>query len=129
MEARDLESLRLDPGRAVDWVETLLTVPTEDRGIIDFVPTVQQRLMSWGQTGRDITVKGRQTRASSWFMARNLRRMTTEYGLNCAIITQTDQMTQLVRERIKHHLNDLAERDLKYEITKDNENELVLGRM
>lgn len=129
METRDLESLLLDPGRTGDWIETLLTVPTEDRGIIDFVPTVQQRLMLLGQTGRDITVKGRQTRASSLFMSRNVRRMTTEYGLNCAMITQTDQMTQLFRARIKHHLNDLAERDLKYEVTKDNENELYLPRM
>jgi hypothetical protein len=85
--------------------------------------------MDLNHTGRDITVKARQTKASSWIQARNVRRMTTQFGLNCVIITQTDQMTQLFRARVKHHLEDLRRHGLDYEITIDNRNELVLGKM
>jgi hypothetical protein len=129
MEGADLEAILLDPDKAGEWIETFLSVPTEEGRIVRFVPTPQQRMMLKAQTGRDITVKGRQTRASSLIMARNLRRMTTQYGLNCAIFTQTNQMTQLFRERIKHHLEDLARHDLKYEITRDSDEGLTLGRM
>lgn len=125
----DLESILLDPDKEAEWIETLLTIQNELGEVVVFHPTLQQHMMLRDSTGRDIRVKARQTRASSLIMARNVRRMTTQYGLNCAVITQTDQMTQVFRERIRHHLTDLAERDLKYEITKDNEDMLELGRM
>src|SRR3990170_4867633 len=129
MAVDNLESLLFDQDKALDWVRTFLTVPTEEGRIIPFPPTEFQKLVVAQFTGRDITIKPRQIRASSIIQARNVRRMTTHYGLNAVICTQTDEMTQMFRDRIKHHLNDLAEKDLKYEITKDNEDTLVLGRM
>jgi len=123
----DLTSLLLDPERTKDWIETFLTVPTERGEIVPFNLTAQQDIMDKDGTGRDIRIKARQTRASSFIMARNVRRMTTSFGLNCVVITQNDQMTQLFRVRIKHHLEDLANRNMPFDILKDNEEELAIG--
>ena len=87
----------------------------------------QQRLMLQEHTGRDVTVKGRQTRASSLILARNLRRMTTGFGLRCLVITQSDQVTDLFRARIEHHLKDLAAYGLDYPV-RSNKEELVIGK-
>jgi len=123
------DDLLLDDRSTVDWIQSLLTIPNEFGEIVPFVPTPQQRLMDTDHTGRDDTVKARQTRATSWFQARNLRRMTTAFGLNTVIITQTDQMTMLFRSRIRHHLHDLARNGLKYEVGIDNKDELVLTKL
>jgi hypothetical protein len=119
--------LLYDPARTGDWIESFLTIPNEHGTIVKMKLYPQQHEMLLNQTGRDNTVKGRQTRASSLILARNLRRMTTNFGLNCFVMTQDDPTTQTFRWRIKHHLTDLARAGLKYEIVMDNENELVIG--
>lgn len=72
-----------EPEDEIDWIETFLSVPSETGKVIDFDLKPQQRLMITDRTGRDLTVKGRQTRASSLILARNLRRMVTNWGLQC----------------------------------------------
>lgn len=84
--------------------------------------------MLFEQTGRDITVKGRQTRASSLILARNLRRMTNSFGLKCLVGTDSDQNTAMFRDRIRHHIQDLARAGLEYEIVLDNKDEIVIGK-
>ena len=82
--------------------------------------------MLYGATGRDLTVKGRQTRASSLLIARNLRKMTNYEGLKCLVMTQDDQTTATFRERIEHHLKDLTQHGMDYKLGLQNDNELVI---
>lgn len=116
------------PEDEIDWVETLLTIDAETGRVVKFQLYPQQRMMATHRSGRDITVKGRQTRASSYLLARNLRRMVTHGSLKCLIMTQDDQTTATFRARIKHHLRDLANKGYDFLSAKglDNENELVL---
>lgn len=65
------------------WIESFLTIDTETTGVVPFKLYPQQVLMLEEQTGRDVTIKGRQTRASSLILARNVRRMVTNFGLKC----------------------------------------------
>lgn len=110
----DQYGILFNPDRTDEWIETFLTIPSVEGPVVDFKLYPQQRRMLKEHTGRDITVKGRQTRASSLILARNLRRMTTSYGLKCLVIAQDDPTTALFRDRIEHHLNDLAAHGLKY---------------
>ena len=123
----DSDTLMFDPLYEKEWIETFLTIPNEFGQTVHFNLTDQQRQMTAYQTGRDITVKGRQTRASSKIMARNTRRMTTNFGINCVVVTQTDKMTQMFRARILHHITDLANANMPFDIDKDNEDELIIG--
>ncbi len=84
--------------------------------------------MLYEQTGRDITVKGRQTRASSLILGRNLRRMTNSFGIKCLVGTHSDQATAMFRDRIRHHIQDLARSGLHYDIVLDNKDEIVIGK-
>lgn len=128
MPENDVDSLLFDPAMEREWVETFLTIPNELGQTVEFRLTDQQKLMGAYHTGRDITVKGRQTRASSRIMARNVRRMTTSFGLNCVVVTQTDEMTQMFRARITHHLEDLATAGMPFDIGPSNDYELVIGQ-
>ncbi len=86
-----------EPEDVIDWIETLLTIDSEQGRIVDFNLYPQQKTMIRNATGRDITIKGRQTRASSVIIAKNRRRMTTETGLKCLVMTHTDQVTATFR--------------------------------
>lgn len=125
----EMYKLLLDPSPEWQqkWIETLLTIDSEQGVIVPFKLYPQQVQMLYGATGRDVTIKGRQTRASSLLLARNMRRMTTGTGLKAIVMTQDDQTTATFRARIKHHLRDLASHGLEYQITLDNDNELVIG--
>lgn len=116
------------PEATIDWIETFLSVPTERGTVVPFRCYPQQKLMAMEQTGRDITVKGRQTRASSFILARNLRRMTTNFGLKCLVMTNKDEITAQFRARIEHHLNDLRSHGLDYPVVFRNKDELVIGK-
>lgn len=129
MESRfPLESLLFDPDKEADWSQTLLTVPNERGETVAFNFTLQQRMMSTDRTGRDIRVKGRQTRSSSEILANNTREASTRYGINIVTVAQTNDITQLFRERVKHHFEDLANNNLPYDILQDNEDRLVISR-
>lgn len=121
--------LLLDPSpeAQIAWAESLLTIDNEHGAIVAFKTYPQQRMMAMEATGRDNTVKGRQTRASSWILARNLRRMTTGNGLKCVIGTQDDQTTATFKARLNHHLKDLARFGLEYKLEKDNKDEIVIS--
>jgi len=122
-----VKQLLYDENKAQEFIETFFTLPNERGQIVPFRAYPQQEQMLLSHTGRDVTVKGRQTRASSLIMARNVRRMVTQYGLNCVIITQTNQMTQLFRVRIKHHLRDMQAKGYPIgKIEPDNKDELGL---
>jgi len=125
----DLHKILLDPTPewTQKWIESFLSIDSEQGAIVSFKLYPQQVQMLYGGTGRDVTIKGRQTRASSLLLARNLRRMTTGSGLKCVVMTQDDQTTATFRERLKHHLRDLATHGLEYIIALDNDNELVIG--
>ena len=113
-----------EPEDTIDWIENLLTIDSEQGRIVDFKLYPQQKQMVHNATGRDLTVKGRQTRASSVILAKNLRRMTTEGGLKCLIMTNTDQVTNTFRERIRHHFRDLKRAGFNYTLEPNNDNEL-----
>lgn len=123
----DIYGLLYDPKRVSDWIETFLTIPNEKGQIVEMKLFPQQRQMDLNHTGRDVTAKGRQTRASSFLLARNLRRMTTEFGINQFVMTQDDVTTKAFRWRIKHHLADLKRAGFDYDIKIDNDDELVIG--
>jgi hypothetical protein len=115
-----------EPQDEIDWIEELLSIDSETGKVVPFKLYPQQVQMSNNKTGRDITVKGRQTRASSYILAKNLRRMVTNWGLKCLVMTQDDQTTSTFRARIKHHLKDLEQHGFKFEIGLDNEDELEI---
>ena len=109
------------------WIEHYLTVSNEIGQIVPMKLFPQQRMMLQQTTGRDVTVKGRQTRASSLIMARNVRLLTSGmlWGATCVVGAQDDQTTAFFRQRIRHHiLNDLSSLNLKIRL--DNPDELVI---
>ena len=113
------------PEATQQWIETFLTIETPQATVVKFKLFPQQVDMLKQQTGRDLTIKGRQTRASSLILAKNLRRMVTNPGLKCLTMTQDDQTTATFRSRIKHHLKDLEQHGMSYPMELDNENELI----
>ncbi len=123
----DLYGLLFDPARTQEWIETFLTIEDPRGRIVKFELFPQQKMMLDEFTGRDVTIKSRQTRASSLILARNLRRMTTGFGLKCLVMFQDDQTTQLARARIEHHLRDLKTAGLPYEVVRSNKEEIVIG--
>ncbi len=123
----DLYGLLFDPSKTQAWIESFLTIPDTQGRVVDFHLFPQQVQILDDFTGRDITVKARQTRCSSLILARNLRRMTTSFGIQCLVMTQDDQTTNGFRLRIKHHLKDLKARGLDYPIVLDNKEEIVIG--
>ncbi|KKL75391.1 hypothetical protein LCGC14_2055340, partial [marine sediment metagenome] len=111
-----------EPQDEIDWIETLLTIPSEKGGmVVDFHLYPQQIQMSHNKTGRDITIKGRQTRASSFILAKNLRRMVGPHSMTCLTMTHGDQITETFRARIEHHLKDLKQKgfDFPHRSSKD----------
>ncbi len=123
----DQAGLLFDPARTQEWIETFLTIEDPRGRVVRFELFPQQVKMLDEHTGRDVTVKARQTRASSLILARNLRRMTTNWGMKALVMTQDDQTTQLFRARIEHHLRDLKAAGLDYPIVRSNKNEIVIG--
>ena len=115
------------PEDEVDFIESLLTIDNEQGNVVPFKLFPQQRLMAANKTGRDITVKGRQTRASSYILAKNVRRMVNGAGLKCLTMTQDDQTTATFRARVRHHLRDLKQQGYEFEIGLDNDSELVIN--
>jgi hypothetical protein len=126
----DSETARLffgtDPQDEIDWIESLLTIDNEQGQVVPFKLFPQQRAMAHNKTGRDLTVKGRQTRASSYILAKNVRRMVTGAGLKCLTMTQDDQTTNTFRARVRHHLRDLKQQGWEFKVGLDNDSELVL---
>ncbi len=122
-----MAGLLFDPARTQEWIETFLTIEDPRGRIVKFELFPQQEMMLAEHTGRDVTIKARQTRASSLILARNLRRMTTNWGMKALVMTQDDQTTQLFRARIEHHLRDLKAAGLNYPIVRTNKNEIVIG--
>ena len=127
--AGELHKLFFDqsPYWTQQWIQKFLTIDNEQGAIVKFNLFPQQIKMLEEQTGKDITIKGRQTRASSLFHARNLRRMVTGFGLKCVVMAQDDQTTATFRARIRHHIRDLENKGIKVPIELDNDDELVIG--
>lgn len=122
----EMFALLYDDRRAGDWIETFLTIPDEKGRIVRMSLYPQQREMEKNQTFRDNTLKGRQTRASSFILARNFRRMTTGFGLNNFVITDSDFTTGVFRARIRHHLKDMQRAGFDFSLAVDNDEELVI---
>ncbi len=119
------------PEAQVRWIGQFLSINNELGSIVRMRPYPQQIKMLEDETGRDITVKGRQTRASSLKIARNVRDMTMGklWGAQCVVGAQDDATTEQFRQRIRHHiLVDLKPR-FNLRIGTDNENELVIAGM
>ena len=115
-----------EPQDEIDFIQSLLTIDNEQGNVVPFHLYPQQKLMAHNKTGRDITVKGRQTRASSYILAKNVRRMVTGAGLKCLTMTQDDQTTATFRARVRHHLRDLKQQGWEFKVGLDNDDELVL---
>lgn len=116
------------PEAEIEWIESLLTIPNEKGQIVRMKLYPQQKRMLQERTGRDITVKGRQTRASSLILARNVRQITTRSGITWLVMTQDDQTTATFRARITHHLHDLERAGWSLlEGSINNEREIVIA--
>lgn len=105
-----LLELTLDPDKEREWVESFLSVPSEDEGIIPWKVTPQQdRIIHTTQRVKKLLiVKGRQTRCSTILMAKAVRKSLNTYGQNFVIITQTAEMTDNFRTFIKDRYRELA---------------------
>lgn len=121
----------MDPTREKEWIETLLSVPSEDvnQGIIDWKVTVQQdRILEAKQRlNRLLIVKGRQTRCSTIVQASNIRKALTTWGQNFVVITQTDKMTQNFRQFIIDRISELATKGFPYDFDIDNSDRLRIA--
>lgn len=129
--SQDQLDLILHPDKEQEWIEALLTVPSEDRGLVRWVATEQQHriLETTKRIKKLVIIKGRQTRCSTILLAKAVRQATTTYGGNYVIITQTNDMTQNFRQFIQDRLQDLSDNGLEYEIDTNNEKVLRLARM
>lgn len=131
-----LEDLFIDPELDRAWVETLLTIESEDEGIIPWTCTEQQvRILDTTRRIRKLVIiKGRQTRCSTILLAKAIRKAVTSYGQNFVIITQTNEMSQNFRQFIKNRFEDLAKLGFEYDFSTknggmDNEEKLrIAGR-
>lgn len=110
-----------------EWTKTFLSVPNEQEQVVPFVYDQLQLKMAAEQTRRDVWVKPRQVRCSSRIMARNVRRVTRNFGTHCLVICKDDDMVGRFRYRIKSHIEQLAVRGQAPEITIENSDELVFG--
>lgn len=81
--------------------------------------------MAGEATIRDVWVKPRQVRCSSRIMARNVRRVTTNFGTHCLVLCKDDDMVARFRYRVQMHLKQLKRHGLAPEIHTDNKEELV----
>jgi len=115
------------PAATKEWIETFLTIPDLNANIVPFKLFPQQDLMLLDATGRDLTVKGRQSRTSSLEMAVTVHEFTTTWGYTALTGAHDDATTEFFRQRIKHHLRDLKAKGLDYKLTVDNDNEMVIG--
>lgn len=117
------------PAAIQAWIEEYLTVPTPLGQVVPFKLYPQQIKILEDETGRDIIVKGRQTRASSIIMARNVRAMTngSMWNATCVVGAQDDATTAEFRRRIKHHIfSDLNSKGFSFKAVKDNDDELII---
>lgn len=117
-----------EPEDAIEFIQTYLTIPSEQGKVVKFNPYPQQKLMIQHETGRDVTVKGRQTRASSIKIAMRVRRMCFHhFGARALIAAQDDQTTALFRTQILHHIKDLKNAGWDIQLDKDNADEIVIA--
>lgn len=118
------------PSAIRDWIEHFLSVPNELGQVVPFKLFPQQYRILEDEQGRDIIVKGRQTRCSTILMARNLRPLVTGqvWGATFIVGAQDDATTAVFRKRFQHHIyNDLAQKGFKLDIKVDNPKEIVFG--
>lgn len=116
------------PEALLAYVRAFFTVPDE-RGIIHKMdPKPQQEMMARDATGRDLTVKARQTGSSTFNIMKRVRRMTngTLYGANCLIAFDRDETTRYFRGRINHHLADLSRKGFKFKTSSNNEDMITI---
>lgn len=115
--ARDLSESR--------WAASFLSVPNEMEQVVKFRYDELQERMAAEATIRDVWVKPRQVRCSSRILARNLRKVTTNFGTHCLTICKDDDMVSRFRYRIQMHLKHLAAHGLAPSVHTDNSEELV----
>lgn len=116
------------PEALLAYVEHFFTIPDERGQVVDFKPNPMQRRMAAEDSGRDLTIKARQTGSSTFKIAKRVRRMTngTVSGANCLIAFDKDKRTAYFRERIIHHLEDLKRKGFDFKLKKDNEEAIVI---
>lgn len=117
------------PDATLDYIREFMHV-ADERGVIHkFIPNEQQIRMIHDETGRDLTVKARQTGTSTIKLARRFRRMTNGElnGANCLIAADKDPSTAKFREKILRWFADLKAHGFDFAFAKDNEQELVIA--
>lgn len=118
-----------EPEAELAWIEKYLTIYNELGQEVQMRPFPQQKAMARNRTGRDVTVKGRQTRASTYEIAANARRLTMGdlVGGTMVVGAQDDQTTATFRNRIRHHFekNIFPVFGLEYKI--NNNDEIVIA--
>jgi len=115
------------PAAIQSWCETFLTIPDLQQQIVPVRLFPQQIRMLEDHTGRDIYVKGRQSRTSSLELMVTVLELTTTWGYTAITGVHNDPDTQAFRHRIKHHLRDLAAHGLEYTLSVDNDDELAIA--
>ena len=117
------------PDATVDFIKEFLNVADERGRIYKFIPNTQQVRMLRDETGRDLTVKARQTGTSTIKLARRFRRMINGelQGANCLIAADKDPSTAKFREKMLGWFQDMKRHGFNFEFKKDNETELVIA--
>ncbi len=127
----DLASLLFEdsPEATRRFIETYFTITNEAGQVVKMKLYPQQVKMLQDATGRDITVKGRQTRATSLKVAARVRRAAFQLqeGSRILLGAQDDATTNLMRVQVRHHLQDLNKGGFDVKCLIDNADELVLG--
>lgn len=113
----------------LDYVREFLTVADERGNVYKFLPNEQQIRMTKDETGRDLTVKARQTGTSTMKLARRFRRMTNGelHGANCLVAADKDASTTKFREKIERWFNDLKRHGFEFEFKVNNQYETVIA--
>lgn len=108
----------------IEVIESVFTIPNIYGDIIPFRPTPIQKDYLSHRTGRDLSLKPRQVYVSSAILASNTVLLATRQNINALITTDSNDVTQKFRERLKHHFQNL--RDIGLPITYDIDNESQL---
>ena len=117
------------PEAIQSWIEKYLTVDNERGEVVKMKLYPQQIQMLHDECGRDVTIKGRQTRASTLKLARRVRRFVSGevWSSNCLIAADTDPTTQIFRRKIQRWIADLRRHGFSLKLQTDNEDEMLLA--
>lgn len=116
------------PQATIDFINEFLYVGDERGAVHKFTPNAQQVRILQEETGRDLTVKARQTGTSTIKLARRFRRMINGElnSANALIAADKDGSTQKFREKFLQWFKDIKHRGFDFKFAAESATELVI---